>query len=513
MEVVRVFVFLSLLANVRAATADPNAWCPRYHTIFRHYDPSGPILLDGTWHLFPDGGHPGWAHYTSTDLLNWKEHASAVANGDTGSVSFTEEGVVVLYPDLDGGQTGLKRSAPVGDAKTILPEQKWTAGTKVADNPGLSKGFRDPARALKMPDGSYYVGVGTGFGGTNNKTGLPGSGTGCLAWMKANNASLSKFEFVGCLLNNTHTDGHIDPSTVAWSSENKVAAFFECPDVFPLGDKYIVLASLYNWAAGGYYVNSFFVGTIKDNQFIVESRGPLDYGQYYAARSGTGAVQSGSSRRVLFSASGWHNPPGLKLGPACGTQMHLIPRDLLIDSQGRLTFNPIPELATLHKEEATPEWTPVPTVATASGIAGSSMELRMNCSGSPSSGLAGFDLLSAKNHTHFARVAYDFARGLLIVDHTQGGGPDSKIVQSAPLKLDADGKLDLVVLLDGALVEAFANRRAVISSFATHVFGVPDLPEARYTFALPSPAGSTCTFKTWAMKRLTTQPDQSEAYV
>jgi len=34
---------------------DPNAWCPRYHTIFGHYDPSGPIFLDDTWHVFPDG--------------------------------------------------------------------------------------------------------------------------------------------------------------------------------------------------------------------------------------------------------------------------------------------------------------------------------------------------------------------------------------------------------------------------------------------------------------------------
>ena len=32
-----------------SARADPNTWCPRFHTIFGHYDPSGPIEIDGVW--------------------------------------------------------------------------------------------------------------------------------------------------------------------------------------------------------------------------------------------------------------------------------------------------------------------------------------------------------------------------------------------------------------------------------------------------------------------------------
>ena len=46
-------------------------WCPHYHGIQGHYDPSGPILVDGTWHVFPDGngkgGGKGWSHFTSTE--------------------------------------------------------------------------------------------------------------------------------------------------------------------------------------------------------------------------------------------------------------------------------------------------------------------------------------------------------------------------------------------------------------------------------------------------------------
>ena len=312
---------------------------------------------------------------------------------------------------------------------------------------------------------------------------------------------------MGCLLKNTHTDGFIDPQTVAWSPQNKVAAFFECPDVFPLGDtgKYVILASLYNWAAGGYFVNSYFVGTIQNNQFSVESRGPLDYGQYYAARSGTGAVQTGQSRRVLFSATGWHNPPGLDLPSSCGTQMHLIPRDLRLDALNRLTFNtlnPIPELTSLHVQNTT-RVQQVTAAAAASGIAGSSVELRMNCTGASASGLVGFHVLSSASHTSYVQVVYDFDKESLLVDHTKGGGPDSKITQAAPLSLDPSGELELVVLLDGALIEAFANRRAVVSSFATHVFGGAEPPEQRLNFVLVPPEGVTCVSQHSEMKRLT----------
>ena len=52
------------------------AWCPRYHTISGHYDPSGPIYHGGLWHVFPDGGASGkWSHYSSTDLLRWTKQS------------------------------------------------------------------------------------------------------------------------------------------------------------------------------------------------------------------------------------------------------------------------------------------------------------------------------------------------------------------------------------------------------------------------------------------------------
>ena len=151
------------------------------------------------------------------------------------------------------------------------------------------------------------------------------------------------------------------------------------------------MASLYNWGAGGYFTNEWFLGTVTDNKFIVEDRGLLDYGQYYAARSGSEA-QAPNGRRVLFSATGWHNPPGMG---RCKTQMHLIPRDIKLDGKGRVTFNPIPEIATtLRKPGAFKLSAGAAGRDGATTAKGSSLELHLNCSGAASVGVVGLQILA-----------------------------------------------------------------------------------------------------------------------
>ena len=153
----------------------------------------------------------------------------------------------------------------------------------------------------------------------------------------------------------------------------------------------MALASLYNWGAGGYFTNEWFLGTVTDNKFIVEDRGLLDYGQYYAARSGSEA-QAPNGRRVLFSATGWHNPPGMG---RCKTQMHLIPRDIKLDGKGRVTFNPIPEIATtLRKPGAFKLSAGAAGRDGATTAKGSSLELHLNCSGAASVGVVGLQILA-----------------------------------------------------------------------------------------------------------------------
>ena len=67
-----------------------------------------------------------------------------------------------------------------------------------------------------------------------------------------------------------------------------------------------------------------------------------------------------------------------------------------------------------------------------------------------------------------------------------------------------DSKLELYVLLDSVLIETFLNRRAVISSFATHVFTQGPAPEERGVFVVQPPAGVVC--QTHAYSLMTIAP-------
>ena len=248
---------------------------------------------------------------------------------------------------------------------------------------------------------------------------------------------------------------------------------------------------------------------------MADYRALLDYGQYYAARSGSEA-QSPTGRRVLFSATGWHNPPGVQ----CRTQIHLVPRDLAIDAQGRLTFNPIPEIASLRVAEqgvrleltggAAAASTTEPTKTS---VAGSRLELVLNCSGTPiasSGNVVALRILANPDQSgswqQYTEVGYNYSSERLFVDHTHTGAKASTkppIVQTAPLRGGAasdGGAVEIYILVDNGLVESFANRRAVISSFASELMGdTTPAPADRAVFVAPVPDGVTCAFAGWPL--------------
>ena len=555
-------------------------YCPRFHQILGHYDPSGPILIDGVWHVFPDGGgtNGAWSHFTSTDLLRWSEHASNAGGHDTGSVSYdpiSGRGVV-LFPD---GHGHLLRQVPAaqGASGRIDPAVNWTKPECVYTNnrslTGLGVGFRDPARALLMGDGSYYVAVGSGFGGDNDNTGLPANGTGCMAFLRANSSAVENLTFVGCLLTNNRTTGHINPSTIAWNSTDLPAAFMECPDVFPLDlgvaaesssgllsgsgaekqkqkqvktpQTFVAIASLYNWHEGAYFSNEWWSGTIemanassgkKGATFSVLKRGLLDFGQYYAARSGGEIVQRGDGRRVLFSATGWHNTRGWPGGLPCHTQMHLLPRELTLDATGRLLIAPVREVAETLRIGGGPAAGGMKAIGK-----GTRLDLELNCTGVPTGTavrdgssstldddpIVGLTVLAAAAAMEGESggggdpgviVAYNYTSQSLIVrgggnsqiaplaDLTHGGSSSSSSSRSSVSVSSGGGatEISLRVLVDGALLESFLNSRVAISSLVTNVFQGKDSPRppSRTATALPPPPGVTCTFAAYTLDAL-----------
>ena len=65
-------------------------------------------------------------------------------------------------------------------------------------------------------------------------------------------------------------------SDIVWQPRNVSANMMECPDLFPLGDKWVLIGSLYK-------TNQWWVGTLAGNppRFTPDQVGILDYGNGY----------------------------------------------------------------------------------------------------------------------------------------------------------------------------------------------------------------------------------------
>jgi hypothetical protein len=138
--------------------------------------------------------------------------------------------------------------------------------------------------------------------------------------------------------------------------------------------------------------------------------------------------------------------------------------------------------------------------------------VQLNCSGTPTAdgGVVGVNVLANDGMGSFTTVGDNYSSGRLFVDQSKAccadatssgsqveGAAKPKLLQTAPLHNSTEGEgIQLYMLLDYALIEAFANRRAVLSSWVGQIMwhDAPS-PDERQTFVLPAPAGVECTFQ------------------
>eukprot|EP01043_Picozoa_sp_COSAG02_P016642 COSAG02_NODE_737_length_17855_cov_18.729049_2_plen_165_part_00 len=123
---------------------------------------------------------------------------------------------------------------------------------------------------------------------------------------------------------------------------------------------------------------------------------------------------------------------------------------------------------------------------------GSLLELQLNCSGRPVQGsstdIIGMHVLGTSDRESYTVVGYNYTSSRLFVDHRRSSRHvNSTVVQTAPLHIgtslnedqerykealkplastsSANFLVELVSLVDYALLESFVNRRAVLSSW------------------------------------------------
>jgi beta-fructofuranosidase len=411
---------------------DPNGlvrWDGRYH-VFYQYNPAGPF--HGSIH---------WGHASSEDLVTWRDEPVALAPDPDG-------------PDRDGcwsgcavDDDGTPRVVYTGGAgRDQLPclatatddtLRRWTkdpgnpiiAGTP--DEPDLletedwATEFRD--HCVWREDGTWYQLIGSGVTGVGGTVLLYESDDGLRDWT-----------YRGPVL------------TGDWPSAGTV---WECPEVLFFDDWDLLHVS------NGDNVDYFVGGMDVDGGgFRVERSGRLDYGDFYAPQS----LEAGDGRTLTW---GWI-PEARDLSrqwDAGWSGVLSVPRVLDVAADGTLRQRPPRELRSLRGRHAGYEDVPVGPDPTVLDVRGRSLELRLDVVLGDADAFE-LGVLESPDGRERTAVRWEGVDVVLDREHSAVRGRDAGAATDALRMPVADeDPLSLHVLVDGSVVETFANGRRCLT--------------------------------------------------
>lgn len=275
---------------------------PQYHIAAKAgwvNDPNGLIYFNGQYHVFFQH-HPysaiwgpmHWGHLTSHDLISWQRQPIALAptenDGDkdgcfSGSAVVTDEGELALIYTGHTWLAGFKNDDAVKEVQCLATSQDGIHFKKhgiIIEPPEGIMHFRDPK--VWKQEGNWYMVVGVR---TQQDVGE--------VWLYKSR-DLHHWSLEQVLYRTT------DPDTY----------MLECPDFFPLGNKWILMFSPQGMKAKGYHYRNIFqsgylVGSWAPNQaFKIEKEfTEFDLGHdFYAPQT----FLTKEGRRVLL---GWQASP------------------------------------------------------------------------------------------------------------------------------------------------------------------------------------------------------------
>lgn len=279
---------------------DPNGLCyfqGRYHAFFQ-YNPYEPV-----W------GPMHWGHAVSEDLVHWKEEKIALIpdreyENDGGC--FSGSAIVkddVLYLFYTSVSKEKKQTQSVAYSMDGIHFEKYEGNPIIADSPlGDNTDFRDPK--VFCYEGCYYMVCGAGIDGVAKM-------------LLFRSEDLMKWSYVNCIY-----------------ESDKFGQAFECPDIFPLGDKYVLMFSAMKPEK---YATVFLIGEFDGVAFKVEETQYVEGGEdFYAPQT----FMDHRGRRILI---GWFYHWGKELAEGVDFAGALsIPRELFMKN-GRICNYPVEE--------------------------------------------------------------------------------------------------------------------------------------------------------------------------
>lgn len=299
-------------------------------------DPNGFTYFDGEYHLFyqwfpfgPVHGLKHWYHVSSSDLVHWTDRGVALvpaskedSHGAYSGSGFVVDGALhVMYTGNHRADDWTRHASQIiGVLRDGVIERRNVA---IPDVPtGYTEHFRDPK--VWEEKGIFYAIVGA----------QRVNETGCVVLYRS--TDLNDWTFLG------EVETELDPFGYMW----------ECPDVFELGGKDVLIFSPQGIEPSGHryhniYQAGFLIGEL-DKEALIYNHGSfeeLDFGfDFYAPQT-----TEHDGRRILV---GWMGLPEVEYPTDRYGWAHALtlPRELSME-EGKLKQRPVKELMSLRQRE------------------------------------------------------------------------------------------------------------------------------------------------------------------
>lgn len=377
-------------------------------------DPNGFSTYRGQVHLFyqyhpysTQWGPMHWGHLVSDDFIRWEALPCALApdteadsDGCFSGSALEHEGKhILMYTGVAGGRQA--QCIAVGDGINY---------EKLPENPVIdihATDFRDPKI---YRDGDCYRAV---------------------IAHRAEDGSGELLEYISRDLKTWEPAGVLD------CDECKVGKMWECPNLFQLDGKPVIMLSIMETEANGRELHpgntSVYLVRQTDGQRDGTARS-IDYGlDFYAPQT----METPDGRCIMIAwAQSWENHLTPKEFRYSGIMT--VPRELSLHGN-RLRQVPVRELDSYLRESAQPN-------------RGRVFDLRIEAETSD-----WFSVRLASDGKRYTVVHYDYIRNTLTVDRTCSGSRRDALHSRMLDVRNRNGKINLRILMDRYIMEVFVN--------------------------------------------------------
>lgn len=431
----------------------------RYHFMAEEgwiNDPNGLIFYKNKYHYFyqynPYDSYWGamhWGHAISEDLLHWEYLPVALAPSESydnhekggcfsGSAIEHEGKLYLLYTGATNYGEGPVQSQCLAYSEDGIHFEKYEKNPIITAPDGYDiTDFRDP-KVWKHGD-YFYVVCGA------KKDNLAKA-------LLFKSSDLKDWEFVNIMA----------------ESRGELGFMWECPDFYPIGDKYVLMFSPMGVHER---TSTYLVGDMNydTGKFNYTTMGEIDWGfDYYAPQSFLDA----RGRRIIVGwANGWNWMPWWKdWGPTfkenwCGA--FNLPREVKLLEDNTLMFMPIEELKSLRYDENIVENIEVKDKYEIHAGDGVAYEMKMEIDLRETTAYS-FKVLLRCSDDRATVITFDLKKSELAFDRNNSDGWSRGITRSNLILKDKN-ILDIHIFVDQSSIELFTDNYQTIHS--GNVFG------------------------------------------